>query len=527
MENKEKKTIDILIVEDEIITAKNLENRLENEQYRVIGIVSTGEEALAAARKGKPDIILMDISLKGEMDGITAATAIKAELDVPVIYMTAFVDDETVRRARLTAPFGYIVKPFQVRELRSNIEMALYKHSLETKLKESEARHRMVSELISDFVFAARVSEEGELLMEWMTGAYEQITGYSLEEAQEYDGKLLSIIHPEDRLSTKTMVSILKNENPTTLEYRIIAKNGEVRYLRNYLQGEWSSDGKTLSRIIGAAQDISRQRLSELRQEEQRSQLIQADKLASLGILVAGVAHEINNPNQTILMTGQFLKEAWSDIQSVLNAYFAENGEFLVAGVNYSEIKEELGNHFSWIEESARRIDGIVKDLREYALPDTSPDMINLNINMVVRSAVTLVSNMVKHATNRFSVDYGKNLPPIRGRFQKLEQVVINLIQNACQSLPDQDKAVSVSTVRAPKTKSVIITVQDEGTGIPEELLSKIKDPFFTTKRTAGGTGLGLSVSNSIVEELGGRLEFQSEPGKGTSAIITLPVNPD
>ena len=101
---------------------------------------------------------------------------------------------------------------------------------------------------------------------------------------------------------------------------------------------------------------------------------------------------------------------------------------------------------------------------------------------------------------------------------------MINLIQNACQALTDPNKAVTVSTTWIAKTNSVIITVNDEGAGIPTELLSKVKDPFFTTKRTAGGTGLGLTVSNTIVEELGGRLDFQSQPGEGTSAVITLPA---
>ncbi|TFG64965.1 MAG: response regulator [Spirochaetales bacterium] len=520
--------IRILIVEDEIITAKNLEYKLSYQDYEVVGIVSSGEEALEAARKHRPDLILMDISLKGSMDGITTASRIKMELDVPVIYMTAYVDDSTINRARLTAPFGYIVKPFQIRELRSNIEMAMYKHGLEAKLKESEARHRMISELISDFVFLVRFTKKGEPELEWITGAYQRITGYSLEEAESLGHKWLSIVRSEDLPSLKDMRKMFRETSslPVVYECRITTKNGELRYLKNYLKPEWNPAGGRLVKIIGAAQDVTEQRLAELEKEKQHTQLIQADKLASLGILVAGVAHEINNPNQTILMTGQFLREAWQGILPILDRHFEENGDFLLGGAEYSDIRTDLQSHFSWIEDCAKRINSIVKDLREYALPDAGAPMTLVNINMVLRSAVTLVSNMVKHATTRFAVEYAKDLPMVNGSFQKLEQVIINLIQNSCQALRSKDEGIFVATSFDPVSKSVLITVRDEGLGIPKHELPHVKDPFFTTKRTTGGTGLGLSVSNTIIQDHGGKLEFTSDSNSGTTSVIMLPVPP-
>jgi len=147
-------------------------------------------------------------------------------------------------------------------------------------------------------------------------------------------------------------------------------------------------------------------------------------------------------------------------------------------------------------------------------------------MNAVVKSATALLGNMLKKATNRFQVFYGNGMPAILGDPQRLEQVVINLIQNACQALTRVENAIVVRTYYAPDTKSIIVEVQDEGRGIPEPELSRITDPFFTTRRDSGGSGLGLSISSSILDAHGGRLEVKSTPGKGTTAKMILPVAP-
>jgi putative two-component system response regulator len=130
----------VLVVEDEAVVAMDIEAALQDMDYEVIGTASTGEEAIAKALESRPDVVLMDIRLRGEMDGIEAAGRIRAAAPIPVIYLTAFADNELIARAKVTEPFGYILKPFEARELRSNIEMALYKQAMETKLRESHAR---------------------------------------------------------------------------------------------------------------------------------------------------------------------------------------------------------------------------------------------------------------------------------------------------------------------------------------------------------------------------------------------------
>jgi polar amino acid transport system substrate-binding protein len=132
---------------------------------------------------------------------------------------------------------------------------------------------------------------------------------------------------------------------------------------------------------------------------------------------------------------------------------------------------------------------------------------------------------MIKKSTHQFSIKYGNHLPLLRGNFQRLEQVLINLIQNACQALPDANKGIYISVQSNQENSVITIKVRDEGTGIPAEKLLNITDPFFTTKQDSGGVGLGLSISSKIVEEHGGTIYFESEIGAGTIATITLPVD--
>jgi two-component system NtrC family sensor kinase len=135
------------------------------------------------------------------------------------------------------------------------------------------------------------------------------------------------------------------------------------------------------------------------------------------------------------------------------------------------------------------------------------------------------VSNLIKKSTRHFSVTYGKKLPALKGNVQRIEQVMINLLVNSCQALPDDNRSITVSTRYDTKKNSVIVEVKDQGCGMPPEVLERIKDPFFTTKRNSGGTGLGLSISDQIIQDHNGELTFDSNPGDGTTARIYLPAD--
>ena len=131
------------------------------------------------------------------------------------------------------------------------------------------------------------------------------------------------------------------------------------------------------------------------------------------------------------------------------------------------------------------------------------------------------MSNLIKKSSKNVSVTYDKGMPLIKGNLQRLEQVIINLIQNACQALPDRRKGLYVST--SHNSENIIVEIRDEGKGIPVDELAHIIEPFYTTKRDSGGTGLGLAVSFGIVEEHGGRIDLKSEVGQGSSFTVFLP----
>jgi polar amino acid transport system substrate-binding protein len=272
-----------------------------------------------------------------------------------------------------------------------------------------------------------------------------------------------------------------------------------------------------------ALEVVERKRaLDELKLHQDK--LIQADKMASLGILVAGVAHEINNPNGLILLNMPILREVYRDAEELLEAQYLNDGDFTLGGLPYSRMRDEVPHLLEEMQEGANRIKRIVEELKDFARLDTSAAVEPVDVNAVVKAAVRLVDSSLRSSTKCFEVGYAPSLPAVLGNAQRIEQVVINLILNACQALPDTEHGISLRTCHDEVAGAVMLTVTDEGTGISPEHLSHLADPFFTTKRESGGTGLGLSVSATIIKEHNGSLEFASTPGVGTTVTLTFPV---
>jgi len=262
--------------------------------------------------------------------------------------------------------------------------------------------------------------------------------------------------------------------------------------------------------------------LEELRRHQDK--LIQTDKMASLGTLVSGVAHEINNPNGLLLLDIPVLKRVHDDAQEILEAHFREHGDFSLGGVPYSEMREEIPRILEEMQDGAQRIKRIVNDLKDFARRDDAGHKELIDVNAAVQTALRLVDPTIRCATKHFSVSYAAGLPQILGNGQRIEQVIVNLVQNACQALQSMEQGVSVSTSFDRKQNMVVTQVRDQGIGVAEEHLPYLMDPFFTTKRDTGGTGLGLSVSAGIVKEHGGTLLFETAPGSGTTVTLSLPV---
>lgn len=210
--------IKILIVEDEAIVAEDIRNSLQSLGYTTFAVVSSGEEAIAKIEEDRPDLVLMDIVLKGDIDGIEAASQIHSRFNIPVVYLTAFTDKKTIERAKLTEPFGYIVKPFENRELHTTVEMALYKHKMESKLKENESWLSTILRSIGDAVIVTDV--DGNI--QFMNDVACYLTGWKLEQAM---GKPLVIIF--NIINEKTRKKV---EDPVTK----VIREGKVVGLANH-----------------------------------------------------------------------------------------------------------------------------------------------------------------------------------------------------------------------------------------------------------------------------------------------------
>jgi polar amino acid transport system substrate-binding protein len=286
----------------------------------------------------------------------------------------------------------------------------------------------------------------------------------------------------------------------------------------------------TLRRQVGLrTAELEREIAERMRSAEElqirQKQLLHADKMTSLGVLVAGVAHEINNPNGLIQLSLPQLSKAYQSIGPILDAHFREQGDFKLGWFGYARMRQEIPQMLEEMLESSNRIKRIVEGLKDFARRDDSglADMVDLN--EVIRSAVRLLDSALRKATHHFLVDYSPQLPPFRGNGHRIEQVVVNLILNACQALTSVDQAIQLRTYALPDEGMVVLEVRDEGCGLDEDTLQRITDPFFTTKRETGGTGLGLSVSDGIVKDHHGRLEFSAQPGVGMVVRLLLPTS--
>jgi signal transduction histidine kinase len=253
-------------------------------------------------------------------------------------------------------------------------------------------------------------------------------------------------------------------------------------------------------------------------------QLRQADKLASLGQLVSGIGHEINNPNQFIRGNVKILKQAMEDVLPILDERHASEPGLRIARLPYPFFRQHIMTLVDDMAHGSERIKGIVEGLKRFARRDEGLLIDTVDTNTIVAATARLVQNEVsKHAD--IQLDLAPELPTFVGNAQKIEQVLVNLVVNAAQAMPEERRGTIVVRTHR-EDPCIVIEVRDDGRGMNESTIKQIFDPFFTTKRAKGGTGLGLAIVYRIIEEHGGRVEVQSTPGLGTTFTIRLPIRP-
>lgn len=258
---------------------------------------------------------------------------------------------------------------------------------------------------------------------------------------------------------------------------------------------------------------------------ESQSKLVDANKRLVVGTLASGIAHEINNPNGLLLMNIGLFRDMINDIQPHLDAKMSKDGDFKLAGIAWSKLRGQLANLLDDSLDASLHIRDIVKELKDFVGGDVEHETCAFSLETCFLQSRRFLNNTIKKCTDRFSVEIEPNLPLATGNPRKIGQVIINLVINACQALTSRDQAIIVKI--GLDSKGVFFKVIDQGKGIKPEELSRICDPFFTTKRPDGGTGLGLSISAHIIKTFNGELDFVSSPGKGTTACFHLqPASP-
>jgi signal transduction histidine kinase len=273
---------------------------------------------------------------------------------------------------------------------------------------------------------------------------------------------------------------------------------------------------KNVNSVLEVCRDVTTQKKME-------SQLLQSYKLASLGKLVAGVAHEINNPNTFILGNLKIVQESISDLMIISDKYYEDHPGLKIARLNYDLFKDNIPILLNDMIEGANRTKKIVSDLRNFAKKDDGGLTDLVDINNIIKNNISLTrKNISKFALQE--MDLCNNIPCFKGNESKLEQVLINLIMNASEAIEHAEGLIKIKTDYAEKEDEVVLTISDNGCGMDETTIKNIFDPFFTTKRDKGGTGLGLSITYGIIKEHGGKIDVESKAGEGTIFTIRFPV---
>lgn len=508
------KTPTILIVEDEGIIARDIRQQLGELGYEVVGDTPTGEEAFRLTGELKPDLVLMDIHLAGKIDGIETAQAIRKQYGTPVVFLTAFAGAETLERAKLTEPFGYIIKPFDERYLHTVIEMALYKHRAEVHLRRAYDEQATILRTALDAFFMA--DWQGRLLD--VNEASCAMLGYTREELLK---KSLSDL---DLTPEKETVGLegLKQPAPKRFERAQRRKDGSLLYVEvsvNYLPHAGG-------RIFCFARDITERKAAEdalmrlneeleVRVSMRTQDLEDARKEAeranqAKATFLANMTHELRTPLNGVIGMLDVLKQTTLESHQV-------------------EMLDLMG-------ESAGSLLGIVDDILDFSKIEAGRmgiESLPMSPRAVVERACSVVAPMAEKMDVEVTLFTDPKIPAqVLGDSVRLRQILLNLVNNAIKFSSRQERAGRVSLRMlldglANDRATLVFEVRDNGIGMDRETMAVLFKSFTqgdaSITRRFGGTGLGLAICQNLVELMGGTIEAQSDLGKGSTFRVRIP----
>ncbi|MEH2234982.1 hybrid sensor histidine kinase/response regulator [Nostoc sp.] len=496
----------ILVVEDEAIVAKDLQYRLIKFGYTVPAIASSGEEAINKAVEMSPDLVLMDIKLKGSMDGIEAAQEIYKRLDIPVIYLTAYADENTLERAKITEPFGYLLKPFKERELQINIEITLSKHSLERQLKVNKKWLDALLRSISDGVIASDLQE----LVIFMNPVAENLTGWKQEEAcGRNSSEVFNIANAETHNPIESpLIKVFQDgtivELPT--ETILITKDGVEIPIDNST-APIKDDKDNITGAVLVFRDITeRKRAIEARQKQREQEQIVVQW------------EEINQ------LKNDFLNLVSHELRSPLS-----NMKVMIQMLQLSTSSEESQRYLEVMEAECDRELGLINDLLDLqrlessSYPVITPDA--LFLQQWLPWVIEPFQIRVQEHQQTLQLNLPANLPSLFSDGISLERILVELLNNACKYTPAGGEIVlSVSHNSSEALAKTIITTSNSAE-IPVTELPRIFEKFYRVPNAdiwnQGGSGLGLPIVQELVEQLQGNIQVESSNG-WTTFTLTL-----
>lgn len=273
--------------------------------------------------------------------------------------------------------------------------------------------------------------------------------------------------------------------------------------------------------VIFTFRDITEKIKNKEEKRRKNAQLILQDKLKSIDFVTSSISHEINNICNFMINNLKITFQAWNDVFKLIREYEQENGEFIVGGISSSEVDKVIPRLMMSLIEGINRISDTIDDFKKYIKEGLKFGSSLIDVNETIRRVVAILNHHIFIYTENFNINLKESLPKIKGNLQKLEQVIINLLINALQSLSERHRGVFIST--GVEGERVYFEIKDEGVGIPKNVMPYLFEPFFSTKHATGGSGLGLYLSKSIIEEFGGEIIIDSEENRGTKIKVYFP----
>ncbi|QCO18435.1 hybrid sensor histidine kinase/response regulator (plasmid) [Azospirillum brasilense] len=499
----------ILIVEDDRIVARDIQHQVSRMGHVVVGLSASGEEAVRLAGSHQPDLVLMDIRLDGEMDGIEAARRIREAHRIPVVFLTAYANDEVVERASRTEPFGYLLKPLEEPQMRTVIQMALYKQASDAKLRLSERRYAATLASIRDGVILC--DRDGRV--EFMNRVAETMTGWTAADAAGRPLTSVFVAVDEETQEPQEDFSALVRRSgahaPPDRLSRLLPR-GETAPAPSEMPGIVVEErcsaiiddrGEVAGSILVFSDLTQRRRIAEALRKAQ-ADLAHAGRLTMMGELAAAVAHEVNQPLMAIITN------AGTCLQHL------------------SQPDPDLGKTRAVAERivrDAQRAGDVVRSI--HALARRAPaDPGWVDMNALVTETLALVRAELRRARVAVETDLQAVPPWVHGDRVQLQQLILNLVMNAIEAMAASDRPPRrLRVVTASGDGGVGVRVEDSGPGIADADPDVLFRALYTTK--PGGLGMGLSISRSIVELHGGRLSAMAGTPCGSVFEFVIPVS--